>query len=107
MAVFDASKDWAILVPALPAVRKAAGDMARCLDLLRRLAGLPGKIPALLDAEGPAPDDSVPVILLNAGEAAGEPFHLALYYRVEAALNSEKAESFRRVQKRDIKTLVK
>jgi hypothetical protein len=69
MAVFDASKDWAILVPALAPVRKAAEDMARCLDLLRRLAGLSRKIPALLDAEGPAPDDSVPVILLNAGGA--------------------------------------
>jgi hypothetical protein len=69
MAVFDASKDWAILVPAFPGVRKAAGDMARCIDLLRRRAGLSGKIPALLDAEGPAPDDSIPVILLNAGEA--------------------------------------
>jgi hypothetical protein len=69
MAVFDASKDWAILVPALAQVRKAAEDMARCLDLLRRLAGLSGKIPALLDAEGPAPDDSIPVILLNAGKA--------------------------------------
>jgi hypothetical protein len=67
MAVFDASKDWVILVPALPAVRKAAEDMARCLDLLRRLAGLSRKIPPLLDAQGPAPDDLVPVILLNAG----------------------------------------
>jgi hypothetical protein len=73
MAVFDVSKDWVILVPALPAARKAAEDMARCLDLLRRLAGLSGKRPALLDAEGPAPDDPVPVILLNAGgDAEGE-----------------------------------
>jgi hypothetical protein len=67
MAVFDVSKDWVILVPGFPAAHKAAGDMARCIDLLRRLAGLSGKIPALLDAEGPAPDDSIPVILLNAG----------------------------------------
>jgi hypothetical protein len=67
MAVFDVSKDWAILVPALAPVRGAAEDMARCIALLRRLAGLFGKIPALLDAEGPAPEDSVPVILLNAG----------------------------------------
>jgi hypothetical protein len=73
MAVFDASKDWLILVPAFPGLRKAAEDMARCIDLLRRLAGLSGKIPALLDAEGPAPDDSMPVILLNAGgDAEGE-----------------------------------
>jgi hypothetical protein len=42
-----------------------------------------------------------------AGSPAGEPLSLTLYYRVEAALNSEKAEAFRRVQKRDIKTLVK
>ncbi|MDR1636774.1 MAG: DUF4838 domain-containing protein [Treponema sp.] len=73
MVVFDVSKDWVIFVPALPAVRKPAEDMARCLDLLRRLAGLSGKRPALLDAEGPGPDDSVPVILLNAGgDAEGE-----------------------------------
>jgi hypothetical protein len=70
MAVFDISKDWTILVPALPVARKAAEDMARCVSLLRRLAGRPGKTPALLDAEGPAPDDSVPLILLNTGESA-------------------------------------
>jgi hypothetical protein len=70
MAVFDVSKDWVILVPAPAAVRNAAEDMARCFDLLRRLAGLSGKRPPLLDAEGPAPDDTVPVILLNAGEDA-------------------------------------
>ncbi|MDR3191508.1 MAG: DUF4838 domain-containing protein [Treponema sp.] len=69
MADFDVAKDWVILVPALAPVRKAAEDMARCLDLLRRLAGLSRKIPVLLDAEGPAPDDSSPVILLNAGGA--------------------------------------
>ncbi|MDR0449732.1 MAG: hypothetical protein LBH26_00520 [Treponema sp.] len=73
MAVFDVSKDWVILVPALPALRKPAEDMARCIDLLRRLAGLPAQKPELLDAEGPAPDDSVPLILLNAGgDAEGE-----------------------------------
>ncbi|MDR0998564.1 MAG: DUF4838 domain-containing protein [Treponema sp.] len=70
MAVFDVSRDWTILVPALPSVRKAAEDMARCVNLLRRLAGYPGKTPALLDAEGPSPDDSVPLILLNAGGSA-------------------------------------
>ncbi|MDR1100132.1 MAG: hypothetical protein LBL28_06580, partial [Treponema sp.] len=64
MAVFDVSRDWTILVPALPSIRKAAEDMARCVNLLRRLAGYPGKTPALLDAEGPSPDDSVPLILL-------------------------------------------
>jgi hypothetical protein len=42
-----------------------------------------------------------------AGNGAGEPPSLTLHYRVEAALNSEKAETFRRIQKRDLRTLVK
>jgi hypothetical protein len=75
MAVFDASKDWVILVSRTPAVRGAAADLSRCIDLLCRRAGKPRNVPALLDAEGPAPDDSVPIILLNAGGegAEGEP----------------------------------
>ena len=38
---------------------------------------------------------------------AGEDVSLSLYYKVEAALNSEKGESFRRVEKRDLRTVVK
>jgi hypothetical protein len=43
----------------------------------------------------------------TAGGRAGETPEISLYYRVEAALNSEKAETFRRVRKRDLRTLVK
>ena len=48
-----------------------------------------------------------PVIREPVAAGQGEEFCLSLYYRVEAALNSEKGESFRRVQKRDVRTLVR
>jgi hypothetical protein len=48
-------------------------------------------------------------VIREPSSAAGRgdaPF-LTLYYRVEAALNSEKGKSFRRVEKRDLRTQVK
>ncbi|MDR1933054.1 MAG: hypothetical protein LBQ57_09585 [Spirochaetales bacterium] len=42
----------------------------------------------------------------GAGGAGDEP-SLALYYRAEAGINSQKGESFRRVEKRDLRTQVK
>jgi hypothetical protein len=66
MPQFDVSKEWIILVPpAMPAAGKAAGDLARCIGLLRGQAGFPVKPPALEDASEPAPPESAPVIVLN------------------------------------------
>ena len=48
-----------------------------------------------------------PVIREPVAAERGEEFCLSLYYRVEAALNSEKGESFRRVAKRDLRTQMK
>jgi hypothetical protein len=41
-----------------------------------------------------------------AARGAGGP-SLTLYYRAEAALNSEKGKSFRRIEKRDLRTQMK
>jgi hypothetical protein len=66
MPQFDVSKEWIILVPPdMPAVEKAAGDLARCIGLLRGQAGLPAKPADREDAFGPAPAEAAPVIVLN------------------------------------------
>jgi hypothetical protein len=51
--------------PGLPAGQKAAGDLARCIGLLRGQAGFPPKPPVLEDASGPAPPESAPIVVLN------------------------------------------
>jgi hypothetical protein len=56
----DVSIPWVILAP-FPLI-KAAEDLARCIGLLR---GPDAQAPAIEDALGPAPDDSVPIIVLN------------------------------------------
>ena len=66
MASFDVSKDWAILVPpGIPAARKAADDLSRCVGALRKRAGPGFSSPPLVDAHGAAPSDETPVIILN------------------------------------------
>ncbi|GHT68068.1 hypothetical protein FACS1894110_14800 [Spirochaetia bacterium] len=67
MAFFDVSRDWVILAPGTPAARTAAAELSRYITLLRKQAGLDEKAPAIEDAESAAPEDSVPVIILNAG----------------------------------------
>jgi hypothetical protein len=57
---FDVSAPWVILAP-LPAAG-AVEDLARCIGLLR---GLGGQAPAIEDALGPAPDNAVPIIVVN------------------------------------------
>ena len=37
----------------------------------------------------------------------GDEVRLSLFYRVEAAINSQKGESFRRVEKRDLRTFIR
>jgi hypothetical protein len=67
MINFDVSKDWVILVPPEPAAaRKTGADLARIIGLLRGKAGLPPKAAVLADASRDAPDEAVPIILLNA-----------------------------------------
>jgi hypothetical protein len=63
MRDFDASKQWVILVP--EGLETPAGDLARCIRLLRRQAGLPRILPQLTAAEGNAPSEETPIILLN------------------------------------------
>ncbi|MDR0655711.1 MAG: hypothetical protein LBG22_05295 [Treponema sp.] len=65
MAGFDVSLPWAILAPAgIKAAESAAADISRYIDLLRLKAGKGLPPPKVIDANGPAPDDSVPIILL-------------------------------------------
>ncbi|MDR1862624.1 MAG: DUF4838 domain-containing protein [Treponema sp.] len=73
MPRFDVSKAWIILVPPnIPAAEKAAGDLARCIGLLRGRAGLSAKPPALEDASGPAPPESAPIVVLNSENGVQE-----------------------------------
>ncbi|MDR2303687.1 MAG: hypothetical protein LBE10_03770 [Treponema sp.] len=66
MAGFDVSLPWVILSPAgIKAAESAAADISHYIDLLRLKAGKGLPPPKVIDANGPAPDDSVPVILLN------------------------------------------
>jgi hypothetical protein len=58
---FDVSAAWVILAP-FP-VMGATEDLARCIGLLRAGFGL--EAPAIKNALGPAPDDAVPIIVLN------------------------------------------
>jgi hypothetical protein len=68
MIFFDVSRNWVILSPA--SVLTGAEELSRCLGLLRSGAGLSLGPPPVEDASGPAPEDSVPLIVLNAGEGS-------------------------------------
>jgi hypothetical protein len=71
MASFDVSLEWLILSPEnIQAAEGAAAELSRIIAALRSQAGLPQKAPAVLSAFGAAPEDSIPIILLNA-EAGG------------------------------------
>jgi hypothetical protein len=70
MNSFDFSAEWVILAP-FPAPA-AAEDMARCIAAVRERDGLGKNAPAILDAAGPAPNDPVPVIVLNMECSGGE-----------------------------------
>jgi hypothetical protein len=73
MPQFDVSREWIILVPpGLPAVQKAAGDLVRCIGLLRGEAGFPPKQPVTEDASGPAPPDHAPIVVLNSENGGRE-----------------------------------
>jgi hypothetical protein len=70
MDSFDISAKWVILSP-FP-VPAPAEDLARRIAALRERDGLGLDIPAILDAAGPAPEDSVPIIVLNMEHASDE-----------------------------------
>jgi hypothetical protein len=71
MASFDVSKEWAILVPLdIPAAKKGAEDISRCIALLRK--DKEQNAPALLDASGDAPPESIPIIVLNSENSGPE-----------------------------------
>ena len=74
MANFYAAKEWTILFPSdVPGVKKAAEDLSRYISLLAGLAeGLVQKTPVLMDAHGPAPSDTAPIIVLNSEGLAPE-----------------------------------
>jgi hypothetical protein len=80
MFIFDVAKDWVILTPLrVPAAKKAGEEIAHYVEALRKQAGLVQKVP-LRDAEGPAPADTVPVILLNIEDGEGNGFSWRVSY---------------------------
>jgi hypothetical protein len=73
MIGFDVSKGWVILAPlGIPGAKKSAGDMARCIGLLRKQAGLSPAPLAVADASGGAPSEQTPVVVLNGEEGRPE-----------------------------------
>jgi len=90
MAMFDASKEWIIFLPPdIPEVRKAAGDLVRCIGVLARLQEIglkedrfkedgsviasmeeAQKTPVIVDAFESAPFGMSAIIILNS-EASG------------------------------------
>jgi hypothetical protein len=66
MAVFDVSQAWVILLPRdVPAARACGDELSRCIETLRRRAGLSLPPPVREDARRTSPESSVPIILLN------------------------------------------
>jgi hypothetical protein len=65
MFSFDVSKQWVLLSPVSFQV---SAELSRYIDLLRKQSGISLPPPRIIDASGPAPDDSIPIILLNAGD---------------------------------------
>lgn len=73
MIALDVSKNWIILPPfRIKAARVAGEELSRCIHLLRK-AGDPGfGAPPVMDALGPSPADSVPVVVLHSEEDGKE-----------------------------------
>ncbi|MDR2258753.1 MAG: hypothetical protein LBE14_06355 [Treponema sp.] len=69
MVFFNVSREWVILSSA--AARTGADEIAHYLYQLRSRGGLSLGPPPVEDAAGPAPADSVPLIVLNSGETGG------------------------------------
>jgi hypothetical protein len=68
MASFNVSKEWIILAPS--AATGTAADLSFYIAALRGRAGFGRAAPPVADAGGTAPPDSVPVIVLNAGDSS-------------------------------------
>ncbi|MDR1618004.1 MAG: hypothetical protein LBS06_03015 [Treponema sp.] len=70
MALFNVTKEWIILAPVqVRAAGTAAAELSFYIAALRDRAGLGRTAAPVADAGGPAPPDSAPVIILNAGNA--------------------------------------
>jgi hypothetical protein len=80
MAFFDVSRDWVILAPQILVAQTAAAELSHYITALRKQAELNQKTPVIQDVDGPAPDDSVPIIILNAG--TGSPARSGFTWRV-------------------------
>ncbi|MDR2419645.1 MAG: DUF4838 domain-containing protein [Treponema sp.] len=71
MKSFDVTKVWEILIPTgMPVAQKVGNDLSRCIALLRRQTGLAEQLCPVKNSDISFPDDTVPVIVLNA-EAGG------------------------------------
>jgi hypothetical protein len=67
MKSFDVSKPWEILIPAsMTAAATVAQELSRCIGLLRQHVGGQNTICPVKDSSVAAPEDSVPIIVLNA-----------------------------------------
>ncbi|MDR3130823.1 MAG: hypothetical protein LBU18_04685 [Treponema sp.] len=82
MTNFDISLDWLVLVPPSRTARLAGADLARIIGLLREQEGLPQGAALLSDALRDAPDEDVPIILLNSGQ--GRNFENGFSWRLGA-----------------------
>ncbi|MDR1618861.1 MAG: hypothetical protein LBS06_07440 [Treponema sp.] len=68
MVLFSVTKEWIILAPAgVTAAGTAAAELSFYIAALRGRAGLGRSSPPIADTGGPAPPDSAPVIILDAG----------------------------------------
>ncbi len=66
MNYFDVSKNWTVLVVKKEiADQGSSRDLVRCIGELRRLANLSPDEPPLMNGAQEAPDEAVPLILLN------------------------------------------
>jgi hypothetical protein len=73
MIVLDVSKNWAILLPLrLTAARVMGEELVRCIGLLRIAGGCILGDPPMIDALGPSPEDTVPVVVLHAEDEGDE-----------------------------------
>jgi hypothetical protein len=73
MVIFDVSQKWVILAPlTIPAARQGTEELSYYIDALRKKSGLKTEKTPIHDADTDAPEDSVPVILLNPGAESRE-----------------------------------
>lgn len=73
MITLDISKHWVILLPfQVKAARTMGEELSRCIHLLRKTGNPVADAPPVADALGPAPEDTVPVVMLRCEEGGRE-----------------------------------